>query len=132
MTCFIRAPRSLAPPPIAARTAARISAASTAGGRNVSSAAASASSRSPRSERRAALDPATQHLVRLLIGGGVLQLEFAVFEVCENRGEENRAPLIASFASLIHRGAEPLGHAFRHYAGRRRRFLRFFRSLGFS
>src|SRR2546429_5649150 len=41
----------------------------------------------------------------------ILELEFAVLEVCEDGGEEERAPLIALFAGLVHRGAEPLGQA---------------------
>src|SRR5207245_9459712 len=59
----------------------------------------------------AALDTATHDLGRLVIRHGVLELEFAVLEVCEDGGEEERAPLIALFAGLVHRGAEPLGHA---------------------
>src|SRR6266705_121524 len=50
-------------------------------------------------------------LGRLFIRHGVLELEFAVLEVCEDGGEEERAPLIALFAGLVHRGAEPLGQA---------------------
>src|SRR5439155_23991747 len=59
----------------------------------------------------AALDTAAHELGRLFIGNGVLELEFAVLEVCEDGGEEERAPLIALFAGLVHRGAEPLGQA---------------------
>src|SRR5439155_21545650 len=59
----------------------------------------------------AALDTATHDLGCLVIRHGVLELEFAVLEVCEDGGEEERAPLIALFAGLVHRGAEPLGQA---------------------
>src|SRR5439155_11698985 len=59
----------------------------------------------------AALDAAAHDLSRLVIGDRVLELEFAVLEVCEDGGEEERAPLIAEFAGLVHRGAEPLGQA---------------------
>src|SRR5258706_65981 len=59
----------------------------------------------------AGLDAAAHDPGRPLIGDGVLELEFAVLEVCEDGGEEERAPLIAVFAGLVHRGAEPLGQA---------------------
>src|SRR3989454_5761702 len=49
-----------------------------------------------RSGRLAApLDPAAQHLGRLVVREGMLQLEFAVLEVCEGRGEKEGARLIA-------------------------------------
>src|SRR5207237_798695 len=41
----------------------------------------------------AALDTATHDLGRLFVRHGVLELEFAVLEVCEDGGEEERAPL---------------------------------------
>ena len=69
----------------------------------------------------------------------MLKLEFAVLEVCEGRGEEKGARLIASFAGFVHRGAQPLRQIGHGQTGRVRRFLRraafilrFFRSLGFS
>src|SRR2546422_10319748 len=43
------------------------------------------------------LDPAPQHFGRLVVGGGMVQLEFAVLEVGEDRGEEKGARLIALF-----------------------------------
>src|SRR2546427_12382939 len=45
----------------------------------------------------APLDPAAQHLGRLVVREGMLQLEFAVLEVCEGRGEKEGARLIAVF-----------------------------------
>jgi hypothetical protein len=69
----------------------------------------------------------------------MLELEFAVFEVGEDGGEEKRARLLAAFAGLDHRGPEPIRHPVHAQTGRKRRFLRraafilrFLRSLGFS
>ena len=69
----------------------------------------------------------------------MLELEFAVLEVCEDRGEEKGARLIALLPGLVHRGAQPLGQVGHDQTSRGRRFLRraafilrFFRSLGFS
>src|SRR3989441_3560357 len=59
----------------------------------------------------APLDPAAQHLGRLVVRNGMLQLEFAVLEVCEDRGEKEGARLIAVFPGLVHRGSQPLGQA---------------------
>src|SRR5207253_11103688 len=54
---------------------------------------------------------------RFVGGGRVLELEFAVLEVCEDRGEEEGTRLIAVFPGLIHRGTQPLGQA--HHVTRR-------------
>ena len=69
----------------------------------------------------------------------MVQLEFAVLEVCEDRGEEKGARLIALFPGLVHRGAQPLGQVSHSQTSRGRRCLRraafivgFCLSLGFS
>src|SRR5207248_6197831 len=98
ITCPMTLPTSRTPPAIASRTARRISSGSTAAGRNASSAFTSASSASARSPRPAAaycsaasrrrLMPRRKDVRRFVVGGRVLELEFAVLEVCEDRGEE--------------------------------------------
>src|SRR5439155_25240411 len=46
---------------------------------------------------RSLLDSTTQHLDRVGVGRRVVELEFAILEVCEDGGEKQRARLIALF-----------------------------------
>jgi hypothetical protein len=57
---------------------------------------------------RGAFDPAPEHLHRLVIGQGVVQLDFSVFDIGDDGGEEEGARLIALLSRFGHRGTQPV------------------------